>query len=120
MSHEPPSTSASILVLHSAELDPYPFLAREQYMRTERVLRPGLTGTPESEDPLRNHVPWTIDNKYYTAEVAFRPHALGELGALQSYPVVMYLFDGVVSVVEFTPQTCMRTFFLAAVLSTAH
>lgn len=45
-----------------------------------------------SEDPLRDHVPWKIDNKYYTTDVAFRPHMLGM--APEAHPVILYLFSG--------------------------
>lgn len=38
-------------------------------------------------------MPWTIDNKYYTASVTFEPRPLS-IPVAESYPVLLYVFAG--------------------------
>lgn len=38
-------------------------------------------------------MPWTIDNKYYTANISFEPRPTS-LAVAGDYPVLLYLFSG--------------------------
>ncbi|KAL7423313.1 hypothetical protein Q5752_002614 [Cryptotrichosporon argae] len=68
----------SVLVLHDAAVDPYPFLSR-------------LTGA--AVDASAGPVPWRIDNKYYTADVTLLPTLVGpQLAAAHATDVILYLY----------------------------
>lgn len=64
-----------------------------------RKLTTGLTGTQvppngtDGADGEEAAVPWTIDNKYYTADITFEPRPLS-LPVNAAYPVLLYVFSG--------------------------
>ncbi|WVQ83839.1 hypothetical protein IAT38_005983 [Cryptococcus sp. DSM 104549] len=84
--------SSTILLLHPATYDPAPFLSR-------------LTQTSQENISETEPLTWTINNKYYSAEVSFQALPLGagldsgagEGDSLSKYgdvDVVVYVFDG--------------------------
>nr|XP_018265858.1 uncharacterized protein I303_02233 [Kwoniella dejecticola CBS 10117]OBR88016.1 hypothetical protein I303_02233 [Kwoniella dejecticola CBS 10117] len=91
----PSQNQNTMLLLHPSDVDPIPFLSR-------------LTGSPVDNDPQPTDgadVNWTIDNKYYNADITIHPAPLGrsldDTGTLMSnwrdVEVVVYIFEKVSS-----------------------
>lgn len=61
-----------------------------------------VTAAPEDDDAesaTLGRIPWTIDNKYYSAQVTICPCAQEAFGSAEQmtgegYEVIMYLFSG--------------------------
>ncbi|EMD40108.1 hypothetical protein CERSUDRAFT_81390 [Gelatoporia subvermispora B] len=65
--------------------------ARQFVQRVKALSTPDVPELPQA-DQSSNQIPWTISNKYYTAEVHFEYHAFSEFGARHAVgvPAVIY------------------------------
>ena len=80
------SPETTILLLHSSDLDPRPFICR-------------LTGSESGGSASSTQ--WQIVNKYYTANVLIRPQTLLDQGDISAagIPVIIYLLSDTVSLI---------------------